>query len=332
MNVKIKTTIEQLKTIVRRLGQLAEPKKVPLAIGALLITAATIGAVAIMQDQEPAATTSQVPTTNQTSEATDNTKPIANPEPKTVVADYTLTPYRGSIYGIKKPADWKVVDNLSAIETSDPADPLTGVSGSIVLGAFGAQTPAGHLQYVLDSIGATNVAYLQRSQEERVQERFTGLTWVIKTQVFTFTDVNGNQVKAKASAGVLQGTDQYVAMITAFQTTPAKWDKWAPALERIMQTIQIIDGSRVGGIDKVRLPTAADVKSDSSPLMDSWKYRNASGDRNSQGYSDATLGQESGLTSPSTSTEYTLPLSSYDPTIAGYRNPDNTSEILQDTF
>lgn len=256
----------------------------------------------------------------------------ASPAVRQTPADYTLTPYQGDVFAIKKPADWNVTDNLNAIETSDPNDPLTGVSGSLVLGAFGEQTPDGHLRQVLDSIGATDVTYVHRSEEERVKERWTGLTWVIRAQIFTFRDKAGNLVKAKASAGVLQGSGQYVAMISSFQTTPDKWDRWAPALERMMQTILVTGGSRVGGYDKVRLPTAADVRSDSSPLMESWEYRNRSGDRNSRGFSDATLGQESGLVSSSTNTSYTLPLADYDPTVAGYRNPDNPSEILDDRY
>ncbi|MDP3999823.1 MAG: hypothetical protein Q8Q11_00080 [bacterium] len=262
------------------------------------------------------------------SPATVAPSPVLQPTP----ADYVLTPYQGDVFAIKKPGSWKVTDNLNAIETSDPDDPLTGVSGSIILGAFGEQTPDGHLRQVLDSIGATEVRYEHRSAEERVKERWTGLTWVIRTQTFTFRDANGNRVKAKASAGVLQGSGQYVAMISSFQTTPDKWGRWAPALERIMQTILITDGKRAGGYDKVRLPTAADVRSDSSPLMESWEYRNRSGDHNSQGFSDATLGQESGLVSSSSGTSYTLPLADYDPTVGGYRNPDQPSEILVDQY
>lgn len=269
----------------------------------------------------------------QPAEQTDvETEPEQSEEAAEEQPAYTLAPYRGTVYGIKKPSNWQVTDNLNAIETSDPLDPLTGVSGTILLGAFGTQDPEGHLQNILASIGATNVVYEHRSAEERVKERWTGLTWVIKTMTITFTDAGGNRIQAKASAGVLQGSGQYVAMTSAFQTTPDKWNRWAPTLERIMQTIQIIDGSRAGGIDKVRLPTAADVKSDSSPLMEAWEYRNRSGDRTNQDYSDAILGQESGLVSPSTGKDYTLPLSHYDPTEGGYRNPDQPTEILTDTF
>lgn len=293
-------------------------KKLVLAGGILLIGVA--GYSLAGGNSQPASTTYSTEIPAQAEEAKE--EEIA----------YTLVPYQGDVYALKKPADWKVTDNLNGIEASDAADPLTGVSGTIVMGAFGEQTPEGHIGFILNSIGASNVKYEHSSDEEQVKERWTGLTWVVKTQILTFTDSGGNRVKAKAVAGVLQGSGQYVAMVSAFQTTPAKWSQWAPTLERIMQTIQITDGARVAGHDKVRLPTAADVKSDSSPLMEHWEYKNRSQDRNSQGFSDAILGQESGLQSPSTGTGYTLPLSSYDPTLGGYRNPDNPSELLIDTY
>ena len=64
-----------------------------------------------------------------------------------------------------------------------------------------------------------------------------------------------------------------MGMITAFQTTPDKWAIWAPTLERIAKSITIINPSKAGGIDKVRLPTAADLKNDSSPLILSSTYK-----------------------------------------------------------
>jgi hypothetical protein len=121
-------------------------------------------------------------------------------------------------------------------------------------------------------------------------------------------------------------------MIIAFQTTPGKWGKWAPTLERVAQSITIINPAKAGGIDKVRLPTAADLANDSSPLMDSWNYRNKVQEKTSHEFSDAIMGQESDLRSPSTGQSYTLPLTSYDPTVGGYRNPNKPNEILVDPY
>lgn len=94
----------------------------------------------------------------------------------------------------------------------------------------------------------------------------------------------------------------------------------------------ITNPSKVGGADKVRHISAKDLANDSSPLMDAWNYRNGVEDRTSHNFSDATMGVESDLVSPSTGQSYTLPLSSYDPTEGGYHNPNNYSEILEDLY
>ncbi len=153
----------------------------------------------------------------------------------------------------------------------------------------------------------------------------------MKTKTFTFT-IEGKNLKAKASAGVLNGYGQFMGMLIAFQTTPDKWAIWAPTLERVATSIAIIDPSKAGGIDKVKLPTAADLKNDSSPLMESWEYRNKVDDYASHEWSDAIMGQETDLYSPSTNQKYTRSLSDYDPKIGGYRNPDNSSETLIDPY
>ncbi|OGD57350.1 hypothetical protein A2V71_00845 [Candidatus Berkelbacteria bacterium RBG_13_40_8] len=245
---------------------------------------------------------------------------------------YTLVGYTGEVFGAKVPKGWEVTDNESGIDIMDNTDSNTGAAGAVAVGWFGSETPDGFIDFLLNAIGAQNVAYENESAQEEITDPTTDLKWQMKTKTFTFDNKDGKEIKAKASAGVLNGYGQFMGMITAFQTTPEKWDKWAPTLERIAQSITIINPSKAGGIDKVRLPTAADLANDSSPIMDSWEYRNKSTERTSHNFSDAIMGQESDLYSPSTGQDYTLPLSAYDPTIGGYRNPDNSSEILIDPY
>ena len=245
---------------------------------------------------------------------------------------YTLTAYTGQVFGAKVPQGWSITDNESGIDIMDPADNNTGAAGVVAVGWFGSQTPDGFIDFMLQAIGANQVKYENESSQEKITDPTYGLKWVMKTKTFTFTNKNGVRIKAKASAGVLNGYGQFCGMITAFQTTPEKWSKWAPTLERIAKSIMIINPSKAGGIDKVRLPTAADLANDSSPIMESWKYRNKVGDWSSHEWSDAIMGQESDLYSPSTGQSYTRPLNDYNPTIGGYRNPDNSSEVLVDPY
>ncbi|HLC39096.1 MAG TPA: hypothetical protein VJJ80_03195 [Patescibacteria group bacterium] len=245
---------------------------------------------------------------------------------------YTLIAYTGEVFGAKVPQGWTVTSNESGVDIMDPNDNNTGASGAVAVGWFGYQTPDGFIDFMLNAIGATAVSYENESSQETITDPISGLKWVMKTKTFTFNNKNGVKIKAKASAGVLNGYGQFMGMITAFQTTPDKWSKWAPTLERIAKSITIINPSKAGGIDKVKLPTAADLANDSSPIMESWEYRNRVQDRTSHEFSDAIMGQETDLVSPATGQSYTRPLSSYDPTIGGYRNPDNSSEILVDPY
>ena len=256
------------------------------------------------------------------------------PENKTIESPpvYTLVGYTGQVFGAKVPKGWTIEDNESGIDIFDPEDNNTGAAGAVAVGWPGTQTPDSFVDYMLEAIGATNVEYENESAQETIIDPVYGLSWVMKTKTFTFVNKNGIGIKAKASAGVLNGYGQFMGMITAFQTTPEKWAKWAPTLERIAKSIAIINPSKAGGIDKVRLPTAADLANDTSPIMESWEYRNKVGDWSSHEFSDAIMGQETDLYSPSTGTNYTRPLSAYDPTIGGYRNPDNLSEILVDPY
>ncbi len=244
---------------------------------------------------------------------------------------YTLVGYSGEVFGAKIPEGWNISDNESGIEISDPDDSNTGASGVVAVGWFGSETPDGFIDHLLEAVGASSVNYINESEEAEITDPATGLKWMMKTKTFTFQR-NGQKLQAKASAGVLNGYGQFMGMLTAFQTTPEKWSSWAPTLDRIAKSITIINASKAGGADKVKLPTASDLKNDSSPLMESWEYRNRVNERASHEWSDAIMGQETDLYSPSTGQEYTRPLSDYDPTIGGYRNPDNTSEILIDPY
>ena len=268
-------------------------------------------------------------TQNQTTNQKPKQEEPKKEEPKAY--PYTLTTYKGTVFGAKVPQGWNITDNESGIDIINPQNANIGSSGAIAVGWYGYQTPDGFISFMLNAIGGYGVSYENESAQETVKDPISGLNWVMKTKTFTFYK-SGQKLKAKASAGVLNGYGQFMGMLVAFQTTPETWSQWAPTLERVAQSITIIDPSRAGGIDHVRLPTAVDLANDSSPLMEAWEYKNRSQERTSHEFSDAIMGQESDLVSPSTGRSYTLPLTSYDPTVGGYRNPDNSSEVLNDFY
>ncbi len=280
----------------------------------------------------PAPTTTPFPTTSPLRPAISPTIPPIPSSHDEGASAYTLVAYTGEVFGAKVPRGWNVTSNQSGIEIIDPSDSNTGASGIVAVGWWGSQTPDGFIDLLLKSIGATNVITESESATETIPyPQSPNLKLVMKTKTFTFQK-EGKNLKAKASAGVLNGYGQYIALMAAFQMVPAKWSQWAPTLERIAQTITIINSSLAGGANTVRLPSAADLANNDSPLMDAWNYRNKVQEKTSHEFSDAIMGQETDLISPSTGKNFTLPLSAYDPTKGGYHNPDRLDEILVDPY
>ena len=243
-----------------------------------------------------------------------------------------LVAYNGQIYSAKIPEGWRVDESISGINIANPEDSNMGVALIAVSGWPGKSSPDAFIEKIAGMGGLTDIKYISESKEGQLTNSAApGYIWKEKTKIFTCKK-DGTSLKIKADAGVINGQGQYVAVFKGFQTTPGKWDKWAPLLERVALSAIITNPSKVGGADKVRHISAKDLANDSSPLMDAWNYRNGVEDRASHNFSDATMGVESDLVSPSTGQSYTLPLSSYDPTEGGYHNPNNYSEILEDLY
>ncbi len=251
---------------------------------------------------------------------------------KYVNSSLKLVAYRGQIYSVKIPEGWKVDESISGINIVDPEDSNTGVALIAVSGWPGKSSPDAFIEKIAGLGGLKEISYVSQSQEgEITNPSAPGYVWKEKTKIFTCKK-DGTALKIKADAGVINGQGQYVAVFKGFQATPDKWEQWAPLLERIALSMAITNPSKVGGADKVILPTAKDLANDSSPLMEAWEYRNNVQDRASHNFSDAIMGVESDLVSPETGQSYTLPLSAYDPTEGGYHNPNNYSEILKDSY
>ena len=256
-----------------------------------------------------------------------------NPADKNYVnSSIKLVAYNGQIYSAKIPEGWRADESISGINIANPEDSNMGVALIAVSGWPGKSSPDAFIEKIAGMGGLKNISYISESKEgELTNLSAPGYVWKEKTKIFTCKK-DGTSLKIKADAGVINGQGQYVAVFKGFQTTPDKWEKWAPLLERVALSATITNPSKVGGADKVILPSAKDLANDSSPLMEAWDYRNGVEDRASHNFSDAIMGVESDLVSPTTGQSYTLPLSSYDPTEGGYHNPDNYSEILEDLY
>jgi len=243
-----------------------------------------------------------------------------------------LAAYNGQIFSAKVPEGWKVDESISGINIVNPEDSNIGVALIAVSGWPGKSSPDAFIEKIAGMGGLTGISYISQSEEGEITDPSApGYVWKEKTKIFTCKK-DKISLKIKADAGVINGQGQYVGVFKGFQATPDQWDKWAPLLERVALSAIITNPSKVGGADMVKLTTAAELENDSSPLMEAWEYRNNVQDRASHNFSDAIMGVESDLVSPSTGRSYTLPLSAYDPTEGGYHNPNNYSEILVDSY
>ncbi len=272
------------------------------------------------------------------------TNNIETPAPTPVVEDkktadkeyvnssIKLAAYNGRIFSAKIPEGWKVDESISGINITSPEDSDTGVFLIAVSGWPGKSSPDAFIEKIAGMGNLKNIKYIEESKVKKFTDpAMPGYVWEEKSKIFTCKK-DKTSLKIKSVAGVINGSGQYVAVVQGFQATLEKWGKWAPLLERVASSVIISNPSLVGGADKIRLPSAKDLANDSSPLMDAWNYRNQVQDRASHNFSDAIMGVESDLISPSTGQSYTMPLSNYDPTEGGYHNPKNYSEILVDLY
>jgi hypothetical protein len=243
-----------------------------------------------------------------------------------------LVAYNGQIFSAKVPEGWKVDESISGINIISPEDSNVGVFLIAASGWPGKSSPDAFIEKIASLGSLRDIKYLEESEKKKIiNPAAPGYVWEEKSKIFTCKK-DQSSLKIKSIAGVINGTGQYVAVVQGFQTTLEKWGEWAPLLERVASSVIISNPSKVGGADTVRLPSAKDLANDSSPLMDAWNYRNQVQDKASHDFSDAIMGVESDLVSPSTGRGYTMPLSNYDPTEGGYHNPDNYSEILVDSY
>ena len=99
---------------------------------------------------------------------------------------YTLVGYTGEVFGAKVPKGWNVTANESGIDIVDNTDSSTGATGAVAVGWFGSQTPDGFIDFMLNAIGAQNVAYENSSDQAEITDSSSNLKWQMKTKIFTF--------------------------------------------------------------------------------------------------------------------------------------------------
>lgn len=264
-----------------------------------------------------------IPVANQNIQGMQN---VQNANVKTTQARGNLQTYTGQVFQILKPSNWKVVENRSAIDVYDPSMGETlGASGAVLMGAVGQTDPMQYADWFLSTLGVQ----IHKVVGQKMLPSFPGMMgteWQRGIKEYIVSK-GGQTLHAMLSVAVCNGWGQFSVIMTSTYAPESMWAQWAPTLFQMAESFKIINAGQVGGVREISANLPRNNPLDSSSIMSSWEYKNRSDDRISQWQQEATMGYQRGM-SDTTGQSYDMPLNSYDPTVGGYRNPDDPSEIL----
>jgi hypothetical protein len=232
---------------------------------------------------------------------------------------------RGAYFRVSIPKGWQFTENANAFEAAAP-DGATGSTASLVLGMFGNRvTPRAYLEMVLQSLGHTD-ARIVTWQDLAPEPAFMNFQWQRGYAEMTFT-YRGTPVRAGALVGVIQGAGQYGGVIMAAQAPAGKWARERAYLMRVAQSAVITNPRQVAGVDRMALPKNIPHDYIYGDYNAAFTARGVPAAKISQAQQEGTMGYEL-MQSPTTDTQYEMPLEAYDAKIGGYRNPDRPTERL----
>lgn len=238
-----------------------------------------------------------------------------------------LTVERSRAYEYSIPRGWRVHETSNGIELIDP-DGVTGVSGSILVGGFGAPSPEQYLRQVLSMSGHSNARFIS-SLPVPPQPGPMGLQWR-GVEVELESQYQGAAVHIRAISLILQGAGQYAAIVTGAQGPVGKWNQLKHWLPRVRDSIRIVDGSIATGSMSNALPRGIRHDEIYGSYNRAWSARQVSADAISKAQREGTMGYKR-MIDPETSQIYEPPLEAYDPTRGGWRNPVRPDELLVET-
>lgn len=240
-------------------------------------------------------------------------------------ADGQLQTRQGQYFRISVPPEWNVNENVSAVEVSAP-DGRTGYSFALLMGSFGQMNPQNLLNMLLNN-GTYQNPKILRIQQLPNQPGPMGIPWQVIEADLQYGYL-GTSVNAYAVCAVIQGAGQYSAVIRAYQAPQPKWDQMRSLLADIDNSLLITNPYQVAGLDKVQLPRGTTHDEIYGDYNARYHQRQRESDaRLSQQQHQATMGYER-MKDPGTGKFYDMPMSEYDATVGGYRNPNDPSQLL----
>jgi hypothetical protein len=251
-----------------------------------------------------------------------------------VSADEHISPqisfqeYNGRIFQILKPDSWQVTETQNGIDVYDPSHPQSlCVSSAVLIGASGSSDPFQFADWLIQSMGVEVQKVIYQQNMPSVSGS-NGTEWQKGTKEYIVLR-NGENLHFLVSSTVCNNWGQFSATSALMMSPEKLWPEWGQTLYLMSESIQVINPGALGGMNGVNLPKNNPL--DSSAIISSGEFKNRSQDRNSQGWRETTMGYKTGK-SESTGRFYNMPFNHYDPTVGGYRNPDNPHELLNTEY
>jgi hypothetical protein len=238
---------------------------------------------------------------------------------------YQLQQHQGRYFRVAVPNGWQVRENASAVEVGAP-DGKTGYSFVLLMGGFGRMTPQAFLNMQLQNGPYQNPRILNLTALPN-QPGPMGIPWQVIEADLRF-GYQGTQVDAHAVCAVIQGAGQYSAVLRAYQAPTGNWKSVRGLLAAVDESLRITNPYQVAGVDKIQLPKGTSHDEIYGSYNQGYNQRQAqSADRLSKQQHEATMGYER-MKDPNTGRFYDMPMSRYDPSVGGYRNPNDPTQLL----
>lgn len=238
---------------------------------------------------------------------------------------FSLQTRQGRYFRVGVPQGWRFTENTNAVEVTSP-DGKSGYSFVLLMGGFGQMTPQAFLNQQLYSGAYQNPQVLELRRLPN-QPGPMGLPWQVVEADLRY-GYQGTQVDAHVICAVIQGPGQYSAVLRAYQAPYGKWQGMRALLAAVDRSLLITNPYQVAGLDKVQLPKGVSHDEIYGSYNQGYQKRQAESDaRLSQQRHEGTMGYER-VKDPNTGRLYDMPMNQYDPTVGGYRNPSDPTQIL----
>lgn len=240
-------------------------------------------------------------------------------------AQTKLQSHQGRYFKVSVPEQWQVNENSNAVEVSAP-DGRTGYSFVLLMGGFGQMSPQTFLNMQLQNPIYKNPKILSSRQLPN-QPGPMGIAWQVLESELEYI-YSGAKVHAYVVTAVLQGSGQYSAVVRAYQAPVEKWEKLRSLLAKVDKSLLITNPYQVAGLDKVKLPKGTSHDEIYGSYNKGREQRQRESDaRLSQRRHESTMEYER-MKDPATGRFYDMPMNQYDPTVGGYRNPNDPTQLL----